>query len=112
MPSERNSRPTDARRSGSSSMTSTVEVGSDIAATRKNRENRPVSWLQAWPDRAFLVPILEPGQPFFSEDARGTPKFTHTDAARRRPTRWPSSPLAQLSTGGHRTSKEIGRAHV
>src|ERR1700752_828696 len=33
MPSDRNSRPIDARRAGSSSITNTVEVSSDIAAT-------------------------------------------------------------------------------
>jgi hypothetical protein len=35
MPSDRSRRPTDAPRSGSSSITNTVEFASDIAAARK-----------------------------------------------------------------------------
>src|SRR5215831_18080700 len=71
MPSDRSRRPTDARRSGSSSMTNTVEVASDIAATRKrSRKSACIFGLAGPADRAFLIPILEPEQPLFLKDAR------------------------------------------
>src|SRR5215472_6796373 len=79
MPTDRSSRPTDARRSGSSSMTNTAEVASDIALLGRDRKNQPVAWLQALPDRAFLAPILEPEQPhFLPEDARGVHQYWHS----------------------------------
>src|SRR5215468_11109947 len=89
MPTERNSRPTDARTFGSSSMTNTVEVGSDIAATHKNRKTG-LCLVAGLAGRRISSPY--PGTwtaLLFLEDAAGTPKFTHTDTAcglTRRPT--------------------------
>src|SRR5215471_10318020 len=79
MPSDRNSRPTDARRSGSSSMTNTVEFASDIAAARK-RSRKISLCLCLRPDRAFLVLILEPEQThFFPGDAHGVHQSLRAD---------------------------------
>jgi len=52
-------------------MTNTVEPTSDIAAIRK--ETAKISLhlgLQIRQGRAFVIPMLEPEQPFFSEKAR------------------------------------------
>src|SRR5262249_46543269 len=56
MPSDRNRRPTEARTSGSSSMTKTVEFAADIAATRikGSREMSLCFGSQVWPGPAVL----------------------------------------------------------
>ena len=58
MPSDGNTHPTEARRSGSSSIRKRWSLGAEIAATRiKYRGNNPLSRLAGWPSR---VRILNP----------------------------------------------------
>src|SRR5262249_20656997 len=84
MPSDRNSRPTDVRRSASSSMTNTVGVASDIAATRRSRESA-CGLLQPWRDGACLVPMLEPEQSDSSQRTRAgyTKVYAHRPSSAR-----------------------------
>src|SRR6266699_671589 len=73
MPTDRNRRPTEARRSGSSSMTRTADFASGIAATQiKGTEMGLCPGSQVWARACNLVSIPEPEQPHSSpEDTRG-----------------------------------------
>src|SRR6516165_12021233 len=62
MPSDSNRSPTEARRSGSSSMTNTVEFASDIAATRI-KGSRKCALSRFTGLGGVVVPIHEPEQP-------------------------------------------------
>src|SRR5262245_15437349 len=79
MPSYRNRRPTEARRSGSSSMTNTVDFASDIAAILIEGSRTSLDLgSQGWLDHAVLIPIVDTEQPRTRRigHARGKPKFT------------------------------------
>src|SRR5262249_19766361 len=72
MRSDRNRRPTEARTLGSSSMTKTVGLASDIAAYSDERitEMSLCIGSQVWPGHAVLVPIRE------SEQSLSSPEHT------------------------------------
>src|ERR1043166_3048322 len=77
MLSDRNRRPTEARTSGSSSMTKTVEFASGITATRiKGSLKEAFVSVRRFGPAVVLVPIPGPEQPYSSPHARRRSKFT------------------------------------
>src|SRR6516225_7467610 len=96
MPTDRNRRPTEARTSGSSSMTNTVAFASDIAAAGiKGSGNQALSRFAVWPSLAVLVPIPGPEQPTFFLGTRGVDQSLRGADTARRPRLAPSADLSR-----------------